>query len=68
MLAEFHRLDSAENMFENVWQAIEDYVVLYVIATLPPAIQLVEIPEGERDPGRPTRFRFALTQAPDSLD
>jgi hypothetical protein len=64
MLASFHRLDSAETMFENVWQAIEDYVVLYVIANLPPTIQVVEIPEEQRDPDRPTRFRFALLNAP----
>src|SRR5712691_9694830 len=64
MLAAFHRLDSAETMFENVWQAIEDYVVLYVIANLPPQLQVVEIPEEQRDPSRPTRFRFALLIAP----
>jgi hypothetical protein len=64
LIAKFHRLDSAENTFENVWQAIEDYVALYVIANLPPAIQVIEIPEEQRDPSRPTRFQFALMQAP----
>jgi hypothetical protein len=53
-------------MFENVWQAIEEYVALYVIANLPPGIQLIEVPDDQRDPSRPTRFRFALTQTPDS--
>jgi hypothetical protein len=67
MLASFHRLDSAETMFENVWQAIEDYVALYVIANLPPTIQLVEILEEERDPARPSRFRFGLPNAPDAV-
>jgi hypothetical protein len=64
LIAQFHRLDSAENTFENVWQAIEDYVALFVIASLPPAIRVIEIPEELRDPSRPTRFRFALQHAP----
>jgi hypothetical protein len=67
MFASFHRLDSAETMFENVWQAIEDYVALYVIANLPPNIQLVEIPAEQRDPDRPTRFRFELLNVPDAI-
>lgn len=58
MVGAFHQLSSAENMFENVWQAIEDYVALYVVVSLPPSVQLVEIPEGERDRSRPTRFTF----------
>ncbi len=64
LLADFHHPGSAENTFENVWRAIEDYVVLYVIANLPPAIHAVEIPEEERDPTRPTRFRFAIEGLP----
>jgi hypothetical protein len=63
IVASFHRLDSAETMFENVWQAIEDDVALYVIANLPPTIQVVEIPEEQWDPARPTRFQFALLNA-----
>lgn len=66
LIAKFHRLDSAEHMFENVWQAIEDYVALYVIANLPPTVRLIEIPEAERDPSRPTRFQFALLDAPEA--
>jgi hypothetical protein len=65
--AAFHRLDSAQTMFENVWQAIEDYVALYVSANLSPTMRLVEIPEHERDPAPPTRFRFALLNAPDAV-
>jgi hypothetical protein len=57
---DFHRLDSAENTFENVWQAIEDHVALYVIASLPAGIHVIPIPEEQRDPARPTRFQFAV--------
>lgn len=60
LLASFHRLDSAETMFNNVWCAIEDQVALYVIANLPPGIHVTEIPEEQRDPARPTRFAFAV--------
>jgi hypothetical protein len=66
LVAAFHRPDSAQTMFDNVWEAIEDYVALYVIASLPAAIQLVEIPEKERDPSRPTRFRFVIAHLPES--
>lgn len=55
-------------MFENVWQAMEDYVVLYVIANLPPAIRLVEIPEELRDSSRPTRFQLELLHASASAE
>jgi hypothetical protein len=58
LLMDFHRPDSAQANFEKVWQAIEDYVVLYAIASLPPGLQIVEIPEQQRDPDRPTRFAF----------
>jgi hypothetical protein len=68
LVAAFHRLDSAENMFENVWHAIEDYVALYVIANLPPFIQVIEVPEEERDASRPTRFQFQVLDLPDTAD
>lgn len=60
LLAVFHRLDSAETTFANVWQAMEDYVAISVKAHLPESLVLDEIPEAERDPARPTRFRFLL--------
>lgn len=63
-LAVFHRADSAATMFDNVWEAIEDYVVLYTKAHMPPTIQLGEIPEADRNPARPTRFQFALLNLP----
>jgi len=47
-----------------VWQAMEDYVAMYVVANLPPALQLEEIPEDERNPIVPKRFRFVLLHVP----
>lgn len=60
LLEDFHHPGSAENAFENVWQAMEDYVVLYVIANLPTGFHVVEIPNEERDSTRPTRYRLAV--------
>lgn len=60
LLADFHHPGSAENMFENVWQAIEDYVVLYTSANLPRGLHVAEIPEDQRDATRPTRFVLAV--------
>jgi hypothetical protein len=49
LVAVFHRPDSAATIFENVWQAIEDIVVLFLLRPLaPPGIALVEVPEGSR--------------------
>lgn len=62
-LGAFHRLDSAETTFRNVWQAIEDYVAITVKAHLPPSLLLDEIPESERDPARQVRFRFVLARS-----
>jgi hypothetical protein len=59
LVAVFHRPDSAAKIFENVWQAIEDIVVLFLLRPLaPPGIALVEVPEGERNPAMPKRFKF----------
>jgi hypothetical protein len=55
-----HSPGVAEVMFYNAWQAIEDNVALLVQALLPPQIQLVDIPEADRDPGAPERFQFAI--------
>jgi hypothetical protein len=44
-------------MFESVWEAIEDYVVLFTIANLPPALRIIEISGPQRDPARPIRFQ-----------
>lgn len=58
-LATFHSLDAAEGAFERVWRAIEVIVAGLVAAELPPRLAIVEIPESQRDPGRPERFRVA---------
>jgi len=60
LLATFYRLDSAETAFENVWQAIEDITAQLLSAHFPPGIELVEIPENERDPIVPRRFGFRV--------
>lgn len=62
LVAVFHRPDSAATIFENVWQAIEDIVVLFLLRPLaPPGIALVDVPEGDRDPAMPKRFKFVPT-------
>lgn len=60
LLADFHHPGSTAVTFENVWHAMEDYVVLYAKANLPSGLHLVEIPEEERDATRPLRFRLAV--------
>jgi hypothetical protein len=65
--ARFHRLDSAETSFQNVRQAMQKYVTLFVDAALPPGLCIIEIPEAHRciieipeahrDPAAPVRFQ-----------
>lgn len=69
LLATFYRPDSAETSFENVWQAIEDITVQMLRPHLAAGVELVEIPEDERDPVVPRRFGFhvpGLTDPPAS--
>ena len=60
LLEKFYRLDSAETSFENVWQAIEDITVQLLIPYVPAGVELVEIPEDQRDPVVPQRFGFRV--------
>lgn len=62
MVASFHNLPAAEDSFDRVWRAIEAIVAGIVVAALPHGFGLVEIPEAERDPSRPERFRVARTE------
>jgi hypothetical protein len=63
MLVSFHRLDAAEATFTNVWRAIEAIVAELVATHLPDGFSLVEIPEVQRDPARPERFRIAVVRS-----
>lgn len=58
LLVRFYRPDSAATAFDNVWQAIEDITVQLLVPCLPAGVELVEIPDDERDPVVPRRFGF----------
>jgi hypothetical protein len=45
-------------MFNNVWQAVEEDVALYVQANLSPSMEIWEILEAERDSACPIRFKL----------
>jgi len=62
----FYTLAQAELMFSNAWEAMEDIAAVLLGYTLPPNVHLVEIPEAERDPGLPKRFRFTVGGLPSS--
>lgn len=57
MLASFHNLDSAEDTFDRVWRAMEAIIAGLAVVELPAFMVIVEIPEAQRDPGRPERLR-----------
>ena len=58
-IEKFFTLESAELMFQNCWGAIEEILVCLMRTALPrPTIDIAEIPENERDPNLPKRYRF----------
>lgn len=65
-VARFYTLDEAELAFENTWQAIEDVAARLIETKLPPGVHLDVIPEDERDPGMPKRFRFLVENLTDA--
>ena len=58
-MAPFYSLQRAEELFERVWVAAEEILVLLMAARLPTATCLREIQEAERNPNNPKRFGFA---------
>lgn len=58
----FYKYDSAKNIFDNVWQAIEDTMVILIAAKLKAPLAVIEIPEDKRDPACPERFKIGLTK------
>lgn len=56
----FYRVDSAENIFENVWTTIEEVLAFLLSSKLSPPLALAELPEADRDPSCPTRFVVGL--------
>jgi hypothetical protein len=60
--ASFYTLQRAEQAFEYVWRMIENISAQLLVPHLFPGLELVEIPEAERDPAAPLRFEFNLTE------
>lgn len=60
----FFTIDNAEILFQNCWQAIEDIIVVLLRTGMPLhiGIDIAEIPEEERAPSCPKRFRFVRTK------
>jgi len=56
----FYKLQSAEIVFANVWQAIEDIIIILMSDKLMPQLTFREIPEEEREEGNPQRFVIVL--------
>ena len=60
----FFTIENAELLFCNCWQAIEMILVILLRTGMPldKGIDIAEIPEKERDPDCPKRFRFVMTK------
>jgi hypothetical protein len=63
-IANFYKLDVAELMFSNAWEAMEDIAAILLSTLLPRSISLTEIPDGQRDPSVPKRFAFVMATPP----
>jgi len=62
--SKYYNIKSAENMFSNVWQTIEDTLVLLIESQLKDPLVIIEIPEEERDKSCPKRFMIGLKNPP----
>lgn len=60
----FFTIENAKLLFYNCWQAIEEILVILLRTGMPldKGIDIAEIPEKERDPDCPKRFRFVITK------
>jgi len=56
----YYKPDSARKIFENVWQAMEDTLVVFINSKLQDPFTVIEIPEEKRDPACPVRFIVGL--------
>lgn len=58
----FFTIENAEVLFCNCWQAIEMILVILLRTGMPldKGIDIADIPEKERDPSCPKRFRFVI--------
>jgi hypothetical protein len=59
-VASLYSLPNAEAFFKNVWVGIEETLIILMAAGLPPALCLLEIPQADRNPQVPKRFRVSL--------
>lgn len=56
----FFQQESLKTTFDNVWQTIEESIVVLVDAKLEEPLTIAEIPEEERDSECPERFKIGL--------
>ena len=61
---QFYSLEAAEQMFHNVWVAIEEIVILLLAAKLLAGVGIYEIPEAARTSYIPLRFRLHFNVPP----
>ena len=61
--AGFYSLKNAEVLFENVWTAIEDILILLMEPKVPVGFAIREIPEAERTPAMPKKYGWAWAQS-----
>ena len=57
----YYNLETASTTFVQVWQTIEAQSVKLINDSLPANLYIEEIPEKDRDPGKPARFQITTT-------
>jgi hypothetical protein len=55
-----YRVGVAETLFANAWNVAAEIFVVLIASKFPPVFGLVEIPERERDPNCPDKFRYVV--------
>jgi hypothetical protein len=56
--ASFYQPEKAEDLFGAVWTVIADVLPIFIEANFAGGFSIEEIPQQDRDPARPRRFRY----------
>lgn len=59
----YFTLANAETIFKNIWLAIENLILNFLVQEFPQALKIIEIPEDRRDPTMPKKYVVDISRA-----
>jgi len=56
----FFTLENSEIIFQNIWLAIEQIILNFLVLEFPSSLKIIEIPKSQRDPTMPKKYQIAI--------